>query len=102
MAELRHVKLAAARRVAETDITYPVTSDVDLPLVGGSVVGRQTAAPNDPDKASLYFACKKGIYSGSAFSAGRNFWWKCPFKMPGVKDRVTRISRSHLGNSKSM
>lgn len=73
-AQLRRVKLEPpARLVSKRQITYPVVAEVDYPLVGNSVVGRQTAAPDDPGKASLYFTCKKAIYDGPTLSRWQKF-----------------------------
>ena len=77
--QLRAVTLAPATRlVAKRDITFPITSGVDLPLVGGAVVGRQTAFPKDPARASIYFACKKAIYAGTRVERWQKFLLEVP------------------------
>ncbi len=77
--QLRQVTLAPATRlVAKRDITFPITSGVDLPLVGGAVVGRQTAFPKDPARASIYFACKKAIYAGTRVERWQKFLLEVP------------------------
>ncbi|MFM8468497.1 MAG: hypothetical protein ACKODH_00765 [Limisphaerales bacterium] len=77
--QLRAVTLAPAPRlVAKRDITFPITSGVDLPLIGGAVVGRQTAFPADAARASIYFACKKAIYAGSRVERWQKFLLEVP------------------------
>jgi len=78
---LREVRLAPPdRTVAKKEITFPVVADTDFPLAGGSVVGRQTAAPKDPARASLYFTYKKGIYDGSTLSRWQKFLVEVPIQ----------------------
>lgn len=77
--QLRQVTLTpASRLVAKRDITFPITSGVDLPLIGGAVVGRQTAFPSDPARASIYFACKKAIYAGTRVERWQKFLLEVP------------------------
>jgi len=79
--QLRRVSLEPpSRRVAKAAITFPVVSDTDFPLVGGAVVSRQTAAPDDPSKASLYLAYKKAIYEGQPPHVAR--WRKFLVEVP--------------------
>ena len=78
-AQLRRIALAQPMRVvSKKEITFPVVADADLPLVGGSVLGRQTAAPNDPGKASIYLTYKKAIYDGPALSRWQKFLVEVP------------------------
>lgn len=77
--QLRPVTLAPAPRLmAKRDITFPITTGVDLPLIGGAVVGRQTAFPADAARASIYFACKKAIYAGSRVERWQKFLLEVP------------------------
>ena len=79
--QLRRVKLDVAKRqVAKSAITFPVVADTDFPLVGGVVTSRQTAAPDDPAKASLYIAYKKAIYEGQPPHVAR--WQKFLVEVP--------------------
>ncbi|MBL8827104.1 MAG: hypothetical protein JNM18_08965, partial [Planctomycetaceae bacterium] len=66
LTKLRVQKLAAASRTVTSDsITYPVITDADLPGIAsnnGTILSRQTFAPDDPTKVSLYFSYRKAIY----------------------------------------
>jgi hypothetical protein len=66
LTKTRIQKLAAASRTVSTDdITYPVVTDSDLPGIASNnavILSRQSFAPNDPAKASLYFSYRKAIY----------------------------------------
>ena len=68
--ELRTEKLvAAARSVTTQEITYPVIADADLPALAsanGVIVSRQSFAPRDASKCSLYFSYRKAIFDGDA------------------------------------
>ena len=77
--QLREIRLAQpTRMVAKKDITFPVVADVDFPLVSNAVTGRQTVAPDDPSRTSLYFACKKAIYDGPRVDRWQKFLIEVP------------------------
>lgn len=79
LSQLRTLKLGAPNRlVSKQEIKFPVVTDVDYPVVGGAVVGRQTAAPKDATKASLYFCCKKAIYVGARLDRWQKFLVEVP------------------------
>ncbi|MFO0868291.1 MAG: hypothetical protein U0935_05035 [Pirellulales bacterium] len=69
-ARLRPVVLGPARREVRTSqITYPVFADVDLPALSSFnavLVSRQTAAPDDPQRCSLYFSYRKALFDPMA------------------------------------
>jgi len=83
-AMLRHVQLsAAARTVTSEEITYPVIADVDLPGSGSSnyvIVSRQSFAPNDPTKCSLYFSYRKPLFDGASMQLKE--WRKMLVEVP--------------------
>ncbi|MGV2334582.1 MAG UNVERIFIED_CONTAM: hypothetical protein LVR18_10870 [Planctomycetaceae bacterium] len=67
MTKLRVQKLAAAaaRTITVDEITYPVVTSADLPGIASNntiIVSRQTLAPNDASRVSLYFSYRKAIY----------------------------------------
>jgi hypothetical protein len=66
LTKLRVQKLTNATRTVMADaITYPVISDADLPGIASNnatIVSRQSFAPNDPTKVSLYFSYRKAIF----------------------------------------
>jgi hypothetical protein len=77
--QLREIRLAQpGRMVAKKDITFPVLADVDFPIVSNAVTAGQTAAPNDPSRASLYFTCKKAIYDGPRVDRWQKFLVEVP------------------------
>ncbi len=77
--QLRAIKLAAPSRVmSRKEISFPVITDVDYPLIGGVVIGRQTAAPTDTQRASLYFCAKKAIYDGAQLARWQKFLIEVP------------------------
>lgn len=79
--QMRHLKLTSPTRlVSKPEITFPVLAAVDFPLVGGSVLGRQTDFPDDPTRASLYFACKKAIYAGARVERWQKFLVEIPIQ----------------------
>ena len=79
--QLRRIKLDAPKRlVSKSAITFPVVSDTDFPLMGCVVTSRQTAAPDDPAKASLYLSYKKAIYEGQPPHVAR--WQKFLVEVP--------------------
>jgi hypothetical protein len=76
---LRPVHIDPAKRsIAKRAITFPVTTDVEAPARGNVVVGRQTAAPKDPAKASLYVSYKKAIYEGGKLDRWQKFLMEVP------------------------
>ncbi len=66
LTKLRVQKLTSpSRTVTAESITYPVITDADLPGIAsnnGTILSRQTFAPDDPTKVSLYFSYRKAIY----------------------------------------
>ncbi|MFO1045577.1 MAG: WD40 repeat domain-containing protein [Planctomycetaceae bacterium] len=78
--QLRTVRIpVAARTLKKDDITYPVIARGDSPLRCASfLVGRQTAAPNDPHAASLYVTYKKAIFVGEKLDR----WFKFLVEVP--------------------
>lgn len=72
VARLRKVPLgAAARTLTQRQITYPVIADADLPALAsqnGVIVSRQSFAPQDKSKCSLYFSYRKGIFDPATAS----------------------------------
>ena len=80
--KLRQINLSRPPRVlSHKEITFPVKADcADFPLPGGCVVLRQTAAPDDPAKASLYFFYKKAIYEDGGTRLVR--WQKFLVEVP--------------------
>ena len=60
--------VAAARSVTARAITYPVIADADLPALAsanGVLVSRQSFAPRDASKCSLYFSYRKALFDGA-------------------------------------
>ncbi len=77
--QLRQIKLTTPNRtLTKKEITFPIVAEVDYPIVGGAVVGRQTAAPDDPAKVSLYLTCKKAIYDGTRLERWQKFLIEVP------------------------
>ncbi len=62
------------------DVTFPVITEGDAPLRGGWVLSRQTAAPKDPTKASLYISYKKAIYEGAKLTRWQKFLVEVPIQ----------------------
>jgi hypothetical protein len=66
VAKLRAEALVAPRRTVTTgEIAYPVIADVDLPGSGSTnavIVSRQSFAPDDATKCSLYFSYRKPLF----------------------------------------
>lgn len=66
LTKLRTQQLGVASRTVSTNsITYPVITDADLPgsaSTNGVIISRQSFAPNDATKVSLYFSYRKAIY----------------------------------------
>jgi hypothetical protein len=79
--KLRSIKLAAAKRSSSMrDITFPVETEQDAPLVTGAVVGRQTADPKNAKKASIYLLYKKAIFSGQDLARWQKFLVEIPIE----------------------
>jgi len=77
--DLRTVQMDAPKRsISQSDMTYPVIVDQEAPLEGGCFLGRQTAAPKDTSKASLYYVYKKAIYSGDKLVRWHKFLAEIP------------------------
>ena len=66
VSSLRREALAApARSVTSSSITYPVVAAVDLPALSSAnavIISRQSAAPDDANRASLYFSYRKALF----------------------------------------
>jgi len=79
---LRSVQIDPAKRsLSKQDITFPVITQGDAPLRGGAVlVGRQTSAPKDATKASLYVSYKKAIYEGEKLDRWQKFLVEVPIQ----------------------
>jgi len=79
--KLRSVQIgSASRSVSKQDITFPVISQGEAPIRGGYVLSRQTAAPNDPTKASLYISYKRALYDGAKLAGWRKFLFEIPIQ----------------------
>lgn len=78
---LRTVRIERPKRsIAKQEITFPVITESEAPLRGGFVVSRQTAAPKDPTKASLYISYKKAIYEGAKLIRWQKFLVELPIQ----------------------
>lgn len=66
LSRLRAVDLQPSpRSVNSSDITYPVIANADMPGVSSMnavLVSRQTFAPADPSRCSLYFSYRKSLF----------------------------------------
>ena len=84
LTKLRVQKLVApSRTVAAGAITYPVVTMADLPGIASNnavILSRQTFAPNDPTKVSLYFSYRKAIYDNA--TAKLKEWRKMLIEVP--------------------
>ena len=88
-----------ARSVSSTEITYPVVAEVDLPIpssVNAVVVSRQSFAPDDATKCSLYFSYRKGLFDSttSRLKGYRKMLVEVPLDgrwMEGADDRVVTL-----------
>ncbi len=79
--QLRTIQIDSPRRsISKQDITFPVITEGDAPLRGGWVLSRQTAAPKDPTKASLYISYKKAIYEGAKLTRWQKFLVEVPIQ----------------------
>jgi len=81
---LRKELLSAPARVVTTEqITFPVLTDTDLPALASSnyvIVSRQSFAPSDPSRCSLYFSYRKPIYDTA--TAKLKQWRKLLVEVP--------------------
>ncbi len=78
---LRTVRIDPPKRsVSKQDITFPVVTESEAPIRGGFVLSRQTAAPKDPTKASLYISYKKAIYEGAKLTRWQKFLVEVPIQ----------------------
>lgn len=78
---LRSVQIAPAKRsLSKQDITFPVIALGDAPLRGGFLLGRQTAAPKDTTRASLYISYKKAIYERDKLARWQKFLVEVPIQ----------------------
>lgn len=81
---LRSVATAQAKRiVSNAQITYPVVTDSDLPALSSAnavILSRQTFAPDDPARCSLYFSYRKGLFDAQTMrlSGYRKFLVEVP------------------------
>lgn len=79
--QLRTIQIDSPKRsISKQDITFPVITEGDAPLRGGWVLSRQTAAPNDPSKASLYISYKKALYEGAKLARWQKFLVEVPIQ----------------------
>lgn len=56
---------SATRRFRTSEITYPVIADTNPPGIGSTnyvILGRQTAAPDDPQRRSLYLSYRQPLF----------------------------------------
>jgi len=83
-AQARPEKLGPAPRSVSLDrITFPVVARSDLPIPASEncvLVSRQTVAPTDADRSSLYFSYRKPIYDTA--TAKLKHWRKFLVEVP--------------------
>jgi hypothetical protein len=103
--KLRSVQIGSAKRsLSKQDITFPVISQGDAPLKGAVFLGRQTAAPQDPTKASLYVSYNKAIYEGDQLARRQKFLAEIPIQESWGKGQgdetvdLTREVQVHITN----
>ena len=103
--KLRSVQIGSAKRsLSKQEITFPVISQGDAPLAGPVFLGRQTAAPQDLRKASLYVSYNKSIYAGDQLARRQKFLAEIPIQESWGKGQgdetvnLTRDVRVHLTN----
>ncbi|MCE9607330.1 MAG: hypothetical protein K8U03_20790, partial [Planctomycetia bacterium] len=78
---LRTVQIDSSKQsISKQDITFPVLTESEAPLRGVVVLSRQTAAPNDPTKASLYLSYKKALYEGTKLARWQKFLVEIPIQ----------------------
>lgn len=79
--QLRSVQIDPAKRsLSKQEITFPVISQGDVPLRGGFVLSRQTAAPKDATKVSLYVSYKKAVFEGGKLDRWQKFLVEVPIQ----------------------
>ncbi len=79
--ELRAVPIGSpARSVSKQAITLPVVTDAEAPLRGSIALSRQTAAPNDPTRASIYLSYKKAIFANGKLDRWHKFLVEVPIQ----------------------
>lgn len=97
-ASLRVQKLtAASRAINHGAITYPVVTTADLPGIGSNnaiVVSRQSFAPSDPSKVSLYFSYRKALFDSA--TAKLKEWRKMLIEVPLDKAWIDRTETSPI------
>jgi hypothetical protein len=93
-----------ARSVSKPAITLPVMTSVDVPLRGAIALSRQTAAPHDPTRASLYLSYKKAIFAGGKLDRWHKFLVEVPIQSEwgkGVGDETINLGadiKVHITN----
>lgn len=68
------------RSVSKQAITIPVVTDAEAPLRGAIALSRQTAAPNDPTRASIYLSYKKAIFVDGKLNRWHKFLVEVPIQ----------------------
>lgn len=98
LARLRTQTLGAATRAVTADeITYPVITDADLPGAASNnfvIISRQSFAPADATKCSLYFSYRKAIYDTTTTKLKE--WRKMLIEVPLDRDWSTRAGDETL------
>lgn len=87
------------RTVKASEITFPVIADTDVPIlssINGVILSRQSFAPDDPTKSSLYFSYRKGIFDETtlALKSYRKFLVEVPLDrdwLRGSGDEVVNL-----------
>lgn len=69
-----------ARSLPKSAITIPVVADAEAPLRGAIALSRQTAAPHDPTRASLYLSYKKAIFAKGKLARWHKFLVEVPIQ----------------------
>ncbi len=86
----------ALRTIKAADITFPVIADSDVPIlssVNGVILSRQSFAPDDPSKCSLYFSYRKGIFDDTTrtLKSYRKFLVEVPLDRSWLKGNGDEI-----------
>ncbi len=68
------------RSVSKSSITIPVVMSGEAPLRGAIALSRQTAAPDDPNRASLYLSYKKAIFTDGKLDRWHKFLVEVPIQ----------------------
>jgi len=68
------------RSVTKSAITIPVVTTGEAPLRGAIAQSRQTAAPHDPTRASLYLSYKKAIFANGKLDRWQKFLVEVPIQ----------------------